>query len=154
MDVLVAEEDFVPDYEEVTEEEPQGEAAEGGQVAHPAAEQPAGPVAKQTGAGQPTRNRGKSWCTLCHTKKAKLRSHIEQEHLPWWFTPERTCWMCQQMETSACFLKQRHTLLGHDTVLTDARLQEWLGSITRAGTRLAEMTGNMECIDIIHGDHD
>lgn len=42
-------------------------------------------------------------------------------------------------ETAPCFLKQRHTHLGHDTTLTDDWLQVWLGAIMQAGERLATM---------------
>ena len=87
------EEDFVPDYEEQVETIPEEEEVQTG-------------ISKRRGAMA----KGGRACNLCPHRYSHMRRHMIASHLPWYFDPHSTCWICKLVEPQPKFL-ERHLKL-------------------------------------------
>ena len=47
-------------------------------------------------------------CPFCQRMVGTMKSHLEQEHFPWYFNPETACWQCEVAEGSAAYLRCKH----------------------------------------------
>ena len=134
MDLVESEADFIPDYEEEVVEEVLGETgnqeniepicAIGGmsQLKRRKRDVTGGLVKEErmtllenqytslNVVNIPVSGKGRvgRLCPLCEAPVKNLRRHVSQDHLPWYFHPEVTCWSCQSYQGTLCFLRHRH----------------------------------------------
>ena len=81
------------------------------------------------------------YCLLCDAEvEQRLRRHIEEQHVPWWLSPNRACWTCQETQQSATFTQYTHRECDH-VFMTDADIQTWVKLATGLLEVLAESLG-------------
>ena len=55
------------------------------------------------------RQRPAKYCHVCRKRVTqRLRRHAEEQHVPWWLSPNRACWTCQGTAQSATFTQYNH----------------------------------------------
>jgi TatD DNase family protein len=60
--------------------------------------------------GSATHKKGK-YCPICKTIiTQRLRRHAEEQHVPWFLSPNRACWTCKGTAQSATFAQYSHHL--------------------------------------------
>ena len=67
------------------------------------------------------------WCDMCQKKvgSGKLRRHIYEQHLPWFYAPELACWLCKAAERSSMQLVSHHGGC-EEGLFEGSRLSAWL----------------------------
>jgi hypothetical protein len=57
--------------------------------------------------------RSRKLCSVCKNRVSSPKSHVLQNHLPWYFNPHLACAICKVSEKAWCFVRDRH-ILTHD----------------------------------------
>ena len=67
------------------------------------------------------------WCDMCKKKvgNGKLRRHAYEQHLPWFYAPELTCWLCKAAERSSMQLVSHHGVC-EEGLFEGSPLSAWL----------------------------
>ncbi len=82
-----------------------------------------------------------SVCVLCGLKVAgRMRDHVLQSHLPWYFEPTRVCWSCQRPTGGTGFLTAQHKECDNPW-LDDARMAGWVWRMNCLFQYLADYFG-------------
>ena len=83
-------------------------------------------------------------CLVCGpVATSNVRRHIDQTHVPWFVSPEYSCWRCQRNCGSAPFTSVHS---GHDQLMTtDERLGDW---VCRINVLLKELLAVYHCEDL------
>ena len=67
------------------------------------------------------------WCDMCEKKvgSGKLRRHVHERHLPWFYAPELACWLCEAAERSSMQLVSHHGVC-EEGLFEGSHLSAWM----------------------------
>ena len=99
------------------------------------------------------RNYWQEGCSICDFKVwGRVRSHVEETHLPWYARPNLCCWTCWTYLSYVATLKRNHgpDQPGHteDSLLTDSNIVRWARLMAGLLAFLREQLDMRGCCDL------
>lgn len=90
-------------------------------------------------------------CPLCGEFIRNLRRHVSQEHLPWYFNPEVTCWECRSYQGTLCFLRHRHLSVPacSEGYFSERNLYRWLSLVAGLLNEISSFWGLSSVADLL-----
>ena len=93
-------------------------------------------------AGESGKDTEMAQCTVCGEPRRCLKKHVHAIHMPWFWVPEKACWLCQASGSSQAHLQGKHWDV-HEELgkFGSQQLSTWFLSITAVLEVVAEHFG-------------
>ena len=69
-------------------------------------------------------------CTSCEGRFTCVRRHVLRTHLPWYISPNTSCWVCKLQFGQTCLLnghiKQFHNSVSEGCTFTESKYEHWV----------------------------